>query len=230
MDINTQSEVPISRSLLEDTMRWRHFSKLSLVSVAAIALGFSNGVLAYSDDDDDDSLDNRCAFYPLKHPFFGDTHVHTALSFDAASFGNLNGQDAAYAFAQGAWIGHWPNTGWAVVENGSVVSRYPSPTMNPTPGSNRWAMVASWISSCSQSIRRRWGRRVCVNARSTMTPHRAPPTPMISAPSITRTPIRMASLRSTTSLRSFRVHSCHLTRRIPATSSSPNASGSMRSA
>ena len=37
---------------------------------------------------------------------FGETHLHTNLSFDAFIFGNRNGPDAAYEFAKGKAIQH----------------------------------------------------------------------------------------------------------------------------
>ena len=42
---------------------------------------------------------------PLRRPFFGDLHVHTARSFDAYVLGGVNDPRAAYAFAQGATVG-----------------------------------------------------------------------------------------------------------------------------
>jgi hypothetical protein len=42
---------------------------------------------------------------PLRRPFFGDLHVHTARSFDAYVFGTFNEPRAAYAFAKGATVG-----------------------------------------------------------------------------------------------------------------------------
>ncbi len=44
----------------------------------------------------------RCASYdPLRNAYFGDLHVHTALSADAFSTGTRLGLDDAYAFARG---------------------------------------------------------------------------------------------------------------------------------
>jgi hypothetical protein len=45
---------------------------------------------------------------PLRRPFFGDTHVHTAFSFDAWGQGTLAGPRDAYRFAQGEAIGFQP--------------------------------------------------------------------------------------------------------------------------
>jgi hypothetical protein len=47
-------------------------------------------------------------FDPLRQPLFGDTHVHTALSFDAAGQGTRNGPRDAYRFARGEPLGIQP--------------------------------------------------------------------------------------------------------------------------
>jgi hypothetical protein len=50
-----------------------------------------------------------CAAYDaIKQPFFGDTHVHSALSFDAWVQGTRGRPDTAYRFAKGAAIGIQP--------------------------------------------------------------------------------------------------------------------------
>ncbi|MAG34491.1 MAG: hypothetical protein CL908_26770 [Deltaproteobacteria bacterium] len=50
-----------------------------------------------------------CAGYdPLRRPFFGDTHVHTAYSFDAAAQDTRNKPADAYRFAMGERIGIQP--------------------------------------------------------------------------------------------------------------------------
>ena len=50
-----------------------------------------------------------CADYdPLKQPFFGDTHVHTAYSFDANSQNTRNTPRDAYLFAKGGRMGIQP--------------------------------------------------------------------------------------------------------------------------
>ncbi len=45
---------------------------------------------------------------PLRQPFFGDTHVHTVLSFDAWGQGTRGRPDDAYRFAKGEAIGIQP--------------------------------------------------------------------------------------------------------------------------
>ncbi len=51
----------------------------------------------------------RCADYdPLRRPYFGDTHVHTALSFDAWGQGTRGRPDDAYRFAKGEAIAVQP--------------------------------------------------------------------------------------------------------------------------
>ncbi|MCH6563099.1 MAG: DUF3604 domain-containing protein [Myxococcales bacterium] len=50
-----------------------------------------------------------CAGYaPLRRPFFGDTHVHTVLSFDAWGQGTRNTPRDAYRFARGEPVGIQP--------------------------------------------------------------------------------------------------------------------------
>jgi hypothetical protein len=48
------------------------------------------------------------AYHPLRHPFFGDTHVHTAFSQDASTQGTRNGPRDAYRFARGGRMGIQP--------------------------------------------------------------------------------------------------------------------------
>jgi hypothetical protein len=51
----------------------------------------------------------RCALHdPLRRPFFGDLHVHTRHSLDAATQGTRNGPRDAYRFARGEAIGIQP--------------------------------------------------------------------------------------------------------------------------
>jgi len=48
------------------------------------------------------------SFDPLRRPLFGDTHVHTALSFDANVRATRTGPEDAYRFARGESIGIQP--------------------------------------------------------------------------------------------------------------------------
>jgi hypothetical protein len=48
----------------------------------------------------------HAAFNPLRNVYFGDTHVHTALSFDAYLMGTRRSPDDAYEFAKGKAIEH----------------------------------------------------------------------------------------------------------------------------
>jgi len=51
----------------------------------------------------------RCADYdPLRRPHFGDTHVHTAFSFDASALGVRTTPRDAYRFARGEEVGLQP--------------------------------------------------------------------------------------------------------------------------
>jgi hypothetical protein len=45
---------------------------------------------------------------PLRNPYFGDTHVHTTLSFDAWGQGTRNTPRDAYRFARGEAVGIQP--------------------------------------------------------------------------------------------------------------------------
>jgi hypothetical protein len=57
---------------------------------------------ACGDDDGDGSAPQVCVDYnPLRNVYFGDLHVHTALSFDSYSFDVRNEPEDAYRFARG---------------------------------------------------------------------------------------------------------------------------------
>ena len=48
----------------------------------------------------------RCDHYdPLKQPFFGETHLHTAYSFDAVTLDTRNTPADAYRYAKGGIVG-----------------------------------------------------------------------------------------------------------------------------
>ncbi|MBW2508563.1 MAG: DUF3604 domain-containing protein, partial [Deltaproteobacteria bacterium] len=57
----------------------------------------------------DDCVQKSCdAYDSLRQPLFGDTHVHTALSYDANVRGTRLGHADAYRFARGERIGIQP--------------------------------------------------------------------------------------------------------------------------
>lgn len=57
----------------------------------------------------DDCVEQSCdAYDPLRRPLFGDTHVHTKLSYDANVRGTRLGHEDAYRFARGEPIGIQP--------------------------------------------------------------------------------------------------------------------------
>jgi hypothetical protein len=65
-----------------------------------------------------------CSVYdPLRRPFFGDTHVHTAFSFDAWGQGTLADPDDAYRFARGEAIGLQPYDAQGVAQESIQLRR-----------------------------------------------------------------------------------------------------------
>ena len=69
--------------------------------------GGSGGTGGFGGDD----VFGRCAdFDPLRQVYWGDTHVHTELSFDANMQGTRTTQADAYAFARGEQIALQPYT------------------------------------------------------------------------------------------------------------------------
>ncbi len=74
-------------------------SILVLLSIAVAALGCGEDNKPFVDEL------GRCAdFDELRQPFWGDTHIHTELSFDANMQGTRTTQEDAYAFARGEAI------------------------------------------------------------------------------------------------------------------------------
>jgi hypothetical protein len=83
---------------------WRRAALAALLALPALA-----GVAAASSAFRRSETRERCAASdPLRRPFFGDTHVHTALSFDAWGQGTLNRPGDAYRFARGEEVGVQP--------------------------------------------------------------------------------------------------------------------------
>ena len=81
----------------------------SLVCAAGLALC---AVAAAAPPFEDTEARAPCADRdPLRRPFFGDLHVHTAFSQDASTQGTRNGPREAYRFARGEEIGLQPYRG-----------------------------------------------------------------------------------------------------------------------
>jgi hypothetical protein len=85
----------------------RHLS-ITLSFVLALLLGLAAPVFAqeFSGTPDAENFDPP-SYSPYAgrnfpdRPLWGDTHLHTTLSFDAGSFGNRLGPEDAYEFARG---------------------------------------------------------------------------------------------------------------------------------
>ncbi|MEZ5573091.1 MAG: DUF3604 domain-containing protein [Halioglobus sp.] len=59
--------------------------------------------------DDGDGTGNTCNdFNPLRNPYFGDLHIHTAFSLDAFGLGTRTTPEQAYQFAKGQQVGLQP--------------------------------------------------------------------------------------------------------------------------
>jgi hypothetical protein len=69
----------------------------------------------------------RCASYePTKQPFFGETHLHTAYSFDAVALDTRNTPADAYWYAKGGRLGLPP---WADTRTAEQAALPPPPSM-----------------------------------------------------------------------------------------------------
>lgn len=95
------------------TNQLRRFQRTSSVLIVCLGLGFSSTVLSEGGglvSDDPDSLSASAKKQPYSpyaqrsfptRPLWGDTHLHTAVSFDAGSFGARLLPPDAYRFAKG---------------------------------------------------------------------------------------------------------------------------------
>jgi len=82
-----------------------------LRALCALAIAVSS--LGCGKDENTSTTDElgRCAdFDPLRQVYWGDTHIHTELSFDANMQGTRTSQDDAYSFARGETIALQPYT------------------------------------------------------------------------------------------------------------------------
>ena len=75
-------------------------SMRSLCRTLSIALALVLGTAAAQATDKQSQADTLPS-NPLKNAYYGDLHLHTALSLDSYIFGNRNDPDMAYRFAQG---------------------------------------------------------------------------------------------------------------------------------
>ncbi len=80
----------------------------ALVSVTAMAVGAAAGPPSIGDFSRTEQRQPCAEHEATRQVFFGDTHVHTALSFDAWAQGTRGRPDAAYRFAKGEAIGIQP--------------------------------------------------------------------------------------------------------------------------
>ena len=77
----------------------------------ATGLAMASPVAAEERPDPTSEKREACSAHdPLRRPLFGDTHVHTAFSFDAASQNTRGTPRDAYRFARGEEIGLQPYT------------------------------------------------------------------------------------------------------------------------
>ncbi|MDG1959540.1 MAG: DUF3604 domain-containing protein [Candidatus Binatia bacterium] len=82
-----------------------HYHLLSFLLIALLPHQASAELRPYSVTEEREP----CTDYdPLKRPFFGDTHIHTAFSFDASTQDTRNRPRDAYRFARGEELGIQP--------------------------------------------------------------------------------------------------------------------------
>ena len=78
----------------------RIVSQLAVVSISVVLLAACDAPVVPKTN----ISDENATAAPQTSVYFGDTHLHTALSFDADSFGNRLGPDEAYRFTKGAKV------------------------------------------------------------------------------------------------------------------------------
>ena len=94
------------------TFRVYRYPKLELsLMIAAVVVLMAAFSVAAEPPYDRTEYRQQCANYdPLKQPFFGETHLHTAYSFDASTLDTRNTPRDAYFYARGGKVGLPP---WA---------------------------------------------------------------------------------------------------------------------
>ena len=90
-------------------MRARHlFSSVAAMAVLIVGqTANATGTPPYAITEEREACESRD---PERRPFFGDTHIHTAYSFDAGGQDTRNTPRDAYAFAKGGEVGLQPYT------------------------------------------------------------------------------------------------------------------------
>ncbi|HYB99860.1 MAG TPA: DUF3604 domain-containing protein [Candidatus Limnocylindrales bacterium] len=73
--------------------------------LATASLAHAGGVMPQQDWERTEVRQSCDEYNPLRNPYFGDLHVHTAYSADAVLIRTRNGPRDAYAFARGATVG-----------------------------------------------------------------------------------------------------------------------------
>ncbi len=89
-------------------LSWTALASLLLLALpGALAADAPDGPLPFERTE----VRAPCAhYYPLKQPFFGETHIHTAYSFDAIIQDTRNTPEDAYRYAKGEQVGLPPWT------------------------------------------------------------------------------------------------------------------------
>ncbi len=114
---------PLLSFLSRTLPRWLVSLSLSGVFVFAALYAAPSAALPFERTEERAACDN---YEPLKQPFFGELHLHTAYSFDSGGIDTRNTPENAYDYARGERVGLAPWTD-------SRQQSDPSPTSPDTP-------------------------------------------------------------------------------------------------